>query len=136
MRRHFFSIGRLLLERDQAREIRDNPAWFDVPAPEPVDSSGAWDELLGLLDTRWHPLAAGLRTAGVPPPRDVDWDILVDGRVSGDRAVMVWDGGSAPVVLIEDARFSTNECRSVVASPDADPHEIAVTLHRALVDHA
>jgi hypothetical protein len=48
------------------------------------------NELLNLLDERWYPLANGFRAAGIPAPREVDWDIVIDARVSGQRAVMVW----------------------------------------------
>lgn len=113
MRRHFFSIGRLLLERDQARNIRDNPSWFDVPAPAQADE---WEEIFSLLDPQWHPLAEGLREAGVPAPTDVHWDIPVNGVVSGERAVMLWDSSSGPLLVVEHG--SANGFRYVVVTGD------------------
>lgn len=135
MRRHFFTIGRFLLDRDRAREIRDNPVWFDAPQPAPAATDAdVWGELLELLDARWHALASGLRAEGVPPPRDVDWDILVDGRVSGNRAVMVWDGASGPVLLVENVPQPVNGSRAFSVTPDADPSTVAAQLRGALED--
>lgn len=31
MAKHFFRLGRCLLGRDRARELRDNPKWFVAP---------------------------------------------------------------------------------------------------------
>jgi hypothetical protein len=38
---------------------------------------------LELLSAEWQPLAEGLRTAGVPAPTDVDWDVP-DGPLVGE----------------------------------------------------
>jgi len=32
MRQHFFRLGRILLGKDQARDLRDTPAWYEEPA--------------------------------------------------------------------------------------------------------
>ena len=75
---------------DQARQVRDSLTWFDSPAKESDTAVEQRNELLNLLDERWYPLANGFRAAGIPAPRDVDWDIVIDARVSGQRALMVW----------------------------------------------
>jgi len=128
MGRHFFSIGRLLLDKAQARSIRDNSAWFDAPAHEPEAAADPWEEILSLLDAKWHPLANGLRTSGLPAPKDVDWDILMDGRVSGQKAVMIWDAPEGTVLLIEENTPLPNGTRHVAATTDADPSRVAADI--------
>lgn len=132
MRRHFFSVGRLLLDRERAREIRDQPTWFDAPLEQTGGSpSDSWQELLDLLDPRWHGLATGLRAAGIVAPRDVDGDILIGGRVSGQRAVMMWDGSNGPVLLTEDCNaIAGYTC--IAVTPDSDQANIAQQVRDAL----
>ena len=132
MGRHFFSIGRLLLDKAQARSIRDNSAWFDAPAHEPEAAADPWEEILSLLDAKWHPLANGLRTSGLPAPKDVDWDILMDGRVSGQKAVMIWDAPEGTVLLIEENTPLPNGTRHVAATTDADPSRVAADIRDGL----
>lgn len=114
MRRHFYAIGRILLDRDTARNLRDNPSWFDLP-----DTSGSrneWDDILTLLDSEWHSLANALRQGGIAAPSDVDWDIPVNGRVSGERAIMVWESDSGPLLLVQ--RPAPDSFRYVIATED------------------
>jgi hypothetical protein len=128
MRRHFFSIGRLLLDREEARSIRDNPAWFDSPLPDAAVIVDSWAEIVDLLDEAWHPLAAGLRASGLRPPTDVAWDIIVEGRVSGTQAIMMWDAADGTVLLIEESTAVPNGMRCIVASPNSEASLIATQV--------
>jgi ATP-dependent helicase YprA (DUF1998 family) len=100
MRQHFYRLGRRLVSREKAAHLRDEPNWFEGPAVVSAPATG-WDEILDLLDTKWQPLALGLRDAGLTAPMDVDFDIVEAGRVTGRRAVMIWGQGSAVVGLVE-----------------------------------
>lgn len=132
MRRHFFSIGRLLLNREQARALRDEPEWFETPTAgaETAVSRDEWEETVALLDEQWHMLAHALQNAGVPAPRDVHWDIPVDSRVSGEQAVMVWDADAEPVLLVERMPERINGFRCVPAGQPVE--EVALRVMEAL----
>ena len=77
-----------------------------------------------MLDAVWHPLAQGLRLAGVRSPDEVDWDWLEGGRVSGKRALMMWSTTNGPVVLV-DAAASINAGPNVVT---AEPNSVAPAI--------
>jgi hypothetical protein len=129
MRRHFYSIGRILLDRDQARQIRENPAWFDAPPVSAVPDN--WNEIEGLLDHDWHQLAHALRDAGIVAPDDVDWDIPVNGIVSGERAVMIWQSDAGPLLLVNEA--APNGFRHVVVNDD---YSLVITAVRQMLEEA
>ena len=132
MRRHFFAIGRILLGRDQARDIRENPQWFDAPSDEQANTDDGWDGSLELLDPEWRPLASGLRESGIPVPDDVDWDIVVEGRVSGARAVMMWNTPGRPVILIGEAESIPGGYNAISVDPNSDPAAVGSALRAAL----
>jgi len=132
MRRHFFAIGRILLGRDQARDIRENPQWFDAPSDEQANTDDGWDGSRELLDPEWRPLASGLRESGIPVPDDVDWDIVVEGRVSGARAVMMWNTPGRPVILIGEAESIPGGYNAISVDPNSDPAAIGSALRAAL----
>jgi hypothetical protein len=100
MRSHFYAIGRFLLGRDSASRIREDLSWFEAPPPAAPDP---WEEILSLVPEQWSPLASALRQAGVPAPADADRDIVIDGRVSGRRSILFWDGDRPPLALAERA---------------------------------
>ncbi|MEQ1948806.1 MAG: DEAD/DEAH box helicase [Bryobacteraceae bacterium] len=130
MQQHFFKIGRFLLGRDAAQRLKSDRAWFGTPSESPgaSPSSDAWPEILGLLDSQWHPLAQGLRLAGVRPPDEVDWDWMEDGRVSGKRAVMMWNGLAGIVVVVDSASGIQLSERVVTAQPSTVPAAVAALL--------
>jgi len=133
MRRHFFRIGRHLVGKARAKGLRDDPAWFDSadlssPLEETSAATEGWDECIELLDSSWRPLAEALRSEGVPAPFEVDWEIPVEGRVSGVRALMVWEilGGFAG--LVDSETEPPDDGRWLGARADSDPQEIVNTL--------
>jgi hypothetical protein len=130
MRRHFFRLGRILLGREGANRVRDDVGWFDTPAAAPPSGRSAvdaWVECLELLSAEWQPLAEGLRTAGVPAPTDVDWDVP-DGPLVGEtRAVMVWVFGDEYLALVPPAGATDDE-RLIQVTPQSPANEVAAVL--------
>jgi hypothetical protein len=129
MRQHFFRIGRFLLGKDAAQRIRDDSSWhrspenvFDAP------SKDAWTEVLGLLDSPWHPLAQGLRLAGLRSPDEVDWDWIEAGKVSGKRALMMWSTNTGPAVLVDAASGIGPGSNIVIAEPNSTPGAVVALL--------
>src|SRR5262249_61283224 len=104
MARHFYRLARVLLGREKARDLRNDVSWFDAvrqttasAAEEPV-----WEEILTLLEPVWHPLARGIRDAGLPVPADAYWDLMDSGRVTGQQALMVWHQAGVTVALVPE----------------------------------
>jgi ATP-dependent helicase YprA (DUF1998 family) len=139
MAKHFYRLGRLLLDRERAATLRDDPSWFEEsPAiiPDNVTPSG-WDEAIELLDEEWKELATGLRNAGIQPPNEVHWDILINGRVTDRQAVMMWQQENGIVALVEDAQLEMgNNIQIIEVSPSSLPAEMAVLLRKYLKDQA
>ena len=138
MRQHFFRLGRSLLGKDRASAIRDDASWFEAAVqehrsehPPPIAGDG-WDEVFALLDERWVPLVRGLRDAGVPAPDEVDWDILREGRVSGERAVVAWVQRPPFVALVETDLASTSAGCFVKVTPASVASEVAAAVVAAL----
>jgi hypothetical protein len=146
MREHFFRLGRALLGRDPALLVRDDRSWFTgpdqtaisravsaSPAGVPNDrtaSIDAWPECIGLLDPRWRALAQALRSAGIPSPTDVDWEIPIGGRVADRRAVMVWQEAGDYIALVADGATTPAQ---VAVSPDSDAAALAEILWQKLL---
>ena len=85
---------------DQAQE---KPVSEPAGSAKSADESDPWDEIIDLLDGPWQGIAKYFKDHGVPVPEDVDVDLLVSGRVSEVKAVMLWknnigivDGGIHP----------------------------------------
>ena len=138
MRQLFFRLGRSLLGKERATAIRDDASWFDAAVqehrsehPPPLAGDG-WDEVFALLDEPWLLLARGLRDAGAPVPDEVDWDILREGRVSGDRAVLAWAQRPPFVALVEKDFPSTGAGCFVKVSPASGAAEVAAAVVAAL----
>jgi hypothetical protein len=142
MRNHLFRLAKVLIGRDPAILVRDNPTWFVAPSAQPftppkamntqqdaVPAPSIWDECIELLDPTWKPLADGLRTHGIPSPTDVDWEIMVNGRVGRRRAVMVWLTPDAYVALVGDHATTPAE---IEISPSSDPSALSAILQPRL----
>ena len=82
---------------------RDAPAemiFLPLPAGQPA-STGGWEEIRDLLDPAWWPWAAAIEAAGLPAPDDVHLDLPINGRVSGDSALMFWSGTHRGLALMD-----------------------------------
>jgi RAD3-like DEAD/DEAH box helicase/uncharacterized protein DUF1998/helicase-like protein len=135
MREKFWRLARMLMGKDRATKIREDASWFEEAVarhasdhPPPSLGSG-WNEILALLDEAWIPLATGLRDAQVPVPDNAHDDILVDGRVSTHKAILMWAQAAPFVALIDsELAFDEKHGRLFRVSPDSDPLEVAAAL--------
>ena len=84
------------LPRDLAAETV-----FPPQPAGPSDAATSWDEIRDLLDPAWWPWAEAIEAAGLPAPDDVHLDLPVNGRVSGDSALMFWSGHRRSVALMD-----------------------------------
>ncbi len=138
MKQLFFRLGRSLLGKEKATALRDDASWFEAAVeehrsehPPPIAGDG-WDEVFALLDGPWLPLARGLKDAGVPVPDEVDWDILREGRVSGERAILAWAQRPPFVALVDTDLASTGAGCFVKVSPASLAAEVALAVVTAL----
>lgn len=135
MREKLARLARILLGKERAAQIRDDTSWFEEARaahasdhPPPSLGSG-WIEILALLDEKWHALATGLRDAGVPVPDDADADLLVDGRVAPQKAVLLWAQATPFVALVDaDVAIDEKHGRVVKVEPESDPTALAAAL--------
>jgi hypothetical protein len=92
MRRHFARLGRVLGGKERASQLKRDVSWYAEPQlDEPEREDQAWDEALDLLGESYEEIVNELMEAGVPPPSDVHWDLVIEDRVSGKKAIMVWE---------------------------------------------
>ncbi|WP_221091406.1 hypothetical protein [Deinococcus aquaedulcis] len=70
-----------------------------APAGLPAAPAG-WDELWGLMNPRFYPLAQALAALGVPVPDDVHVDMMQGHQVRG-AAIMMWGQPPSAVVVCE-----------------------------------
>lgn len=135
MRDKFGRIARMLLGKERAAQIREDVSWFDAAVlahasdhPPPLLGDG-WPEILALLDEEWRPLATALQDKGVPAPDDAHADLLIGGRVSEHKAILLW-AQATPFVALVGADLSLEEGRGRVlrVAPDIDPAPIVAAL--------
>ena len=142
MRRHFGRLGRILVGKDRAREIREDPEWFNAVAPPvahaasselaivhvpegddsgaPADTASGWGLFADLLGDDWSGLLEALESAGVPVPNDALWDLSRDGRVSGDKALLVWKRPERPLALVGVEVASTDADAEIIVLGDLE----------------
>jgi hypothetical protein len=84
--------------------------------------------VLGLLDSPWHPLAQGLRLAGLRSPDEVDWDWVESGKVSGKRALMMWSTKAGQTLLVDAASGIGPGPNIVTAEPTSVPAAVVALL--------
>jgi ATP-dependent helicase YprA (DUF1998 family) len=133
---HFRRIGRLLLGKQGAARLEQDTGWYSFgnDAVRNDDVVDAWDEMLGLAREPWRPLLEGLRTAGIPPPHDVDWDLPASGRVSGVQAIAVWNPDGQWVALVDAGIVERGDRDRVLAvNPGVTPADLADELRDRLV---
>ncbi|HRI71342.1 MAG TPA: hypothetical protein PK156_44220 [Polyangium sp.] len=133
-----YRLGRILLGKTKAEALRDEPSWFDAALREhrsehpPAPEGGGWDEIVTLLDGPWYALARGLANAGLPVPDQVDWDIIRQGRVTGQRATMAWTQQSPFVALVSGLVEAVIGGQFVTVTPESDPVEVAAQVRSLL----
>jgi hypothetical protein len=108
MAQHFHSLGRILLGKERAKSIRDNPEWFDtVNSP----SLGDLDDLLSLFDAEWHPLVQSLiaiEGISLEPGGDVPNQDAVVGTYlfeisNGNQTICVLDAHATNGAIVQQA---------------------------------
>lgn len=102
----------------------NSPDPVEAPLPHPDD----WSELYDLLDPAWVEWARALAAAGVPAPSDVHVDLPVQGRVSGQSALMLWARPGRDVILTE----TPAPVSSLTVHLDDDPNDVARRLQPLL----
>jgi hypothetical protein len=133
MARHFYRLARVLLGKDKARDLRHDASWFDAAmqtTAAPSAAETAWDDVLLLLEQPWHPIARGLRDAGLPPPDEAYWDLMDNGRVTGQQALMVWHCTAGSVALVPEGEEVSLAGGHLVPVTPASPVDAVVAYLR------
>ena len=106
MRDVMAQIGRALVGRSKARELKEDTRWFcpaNPPPPEPQTQSDddAWNEIIQLSDPLWSNFVQRMRERDFPPPDDVEAE-LVDaaGNVTGETAAFLWRRDNQPAIVV------------------------------------
>lgn len=128
-------LARLLIGKEAATRLKEDTSWFDLVSASAGGGVAAegdeWESLLELVEEQWRPLLEGLRAQGVPAPDDADWDVPIGGRVSGEKAVVVWRPGARFVALVGKAlEGAAGEWREV--APESEPGEVAAWVRLKL----
>lgn len=112
------------------RESTSSPGMSQVTGVRPViaPASGGWEEVRELLDPVWWPWADAIAAAGLPAPDDVHLDLPVNGRVSGDSALMFWSGSKRGVALVDEVGEGTARVDAVVVHHGDDPQAAVQAL--------
>ncbi|WP_407538646.1 UvrD-helicase domain-containing protein [Deinococcus radiomollis] len=113
------------LPRETSAETGFTP--FSVGQATPVSSG--WEEIRELLDSAWWPWTDAIEAAGLPAPDDVHLDLPVNGRVSGDSALMFWSGNRKGLALMDADSAGTPGIDAVLVRRGDDP-EVAVQALR------
>jgi hypothetical protein len=135
MARHFYRLARELLGREKARDLRNDVSWFDAVRQTTTSTAveHEWEEILTLLEPVWHPLARGIRDAGLPAPADAYWDLMDGGRVTGQQALMVWRQADGTVALVPEGEAVTmTGCHLMAVTPLSPIDEVVAFLQRRL----
>jgi hypothetical protein len=120
---------------ENARDLR--PAVFGSEATPCPDTSmameRAWADILALLEPAWQPLARGVCAAGLPAPVDAYWDLMDNGRVTGQQALLVWEGATARVALVPaGGQVSAAGMHLLAVTPTSPVQDIVTFLRRHL----
>lgn len=146
MTRHMRNIAQCLSGREAARALRDDDSWFDAPpvkdapqTPSPRTAPAkdkSWQDIELLMPSVWMPLVQALIDAGLPGPDKVGEDIIINGRVSDARTLLVWHRGGQHIALVEESVLQSAEqagFRALIARPDAqDLGSLIATLREYL----
>src|SRR5688572_801044 len=115
-------IGAGLLRRFDLAPSDTEAAALDVVLEQ-------WNDLRDWVDPEYLPLFDELKTRGLPPPTDADYELTWRGRVSDGVAVLYWDNDGAPVGLCREGVQADN-LSVVQANPDAVAEAVAAELQR------
>jgi hypothetical protein len=103
-----------------------------TPCPD-THTASAWDDILALLEPVWHPLARGVCAAGLPAPADAYWDLMDNGRVTGQHALLVWEGAAGQVALVPaGAQVPAAGMHVLPVTPTSPLQEVVTFLRRHL----
>jgi len=122
MAQTFFKLGKVLLGRERAAELRENTYWF-----EPVDQTLNID--LSLFDTDWHPLICAVAKTGVVV--EPGEDVSQNGQVIGTALAIVRLGERTLYLL--DAQSPGCQAVQAVLQAQGQP---ALVLYRNDLDAA
>lgn len=122
MAKHFFRLGRILIGKQQATTIRDNPDWFEASA----DTTTPTELDLSLFDDIWHELIESLaRTDGITV--EAGEDVAVNGRVIGTylaevsqngRTIRLLDAADPNCAKLQQV-FQSQNIPALAVEPDA-----------------
>lgn len=115
-------IGAGLLRRFELDAADIDAAALDVVVEQ-------WNELRDWIDPEYLPLFDELKTCGLPPPTDADYELTWRGRVSDGVAVLYWENDGSPVGLCREGVQADN-LSVVQANPDAIGEAVAAELRR------
>jgi ATP-dependent helicase YprA (DUF1998 family) len=131
-------IGRALVGRSRAKELKEDTSWFVGSDKSPSSETGAeeaaeWAEILQLVDPLWKTFASRMMELELPPPTDVDVDLVdEEGKVTGEVAPFVWkrDGQADLAVL------ARTEVKETDPLPVRGSYIVVYADHSSLVDEA
>jgi hypothetical protein len=111
MRDVMAQIGRALVGRQKARELKEDTSWFVCDEPPPSEPQAqsvddVWNEIIQLTDPLWADFVQRMRERDLPPPDDVDAEMVdASGKVTGETAAFLWRRDNQPdlVVVAEPA---------------------------------
>lgn len=144
MTKHFYKLGRILVGKEKASALRDDPKWFETTtskesstenAEDTEDIEGtrniAWASIFELLDDEWKPLAQGLKALNIPAPEEVDWDIILNSKVTEYKAIMKWQQGQRPLLIIENSKIDLgNTYHLIKVSASSKPEQVAAKIRK------
>ena len=133
MAKYFYRIGKILIGKSKAKDIRDHPTWFETSAP--FNTTNNWTEAIAEIDWSlfepiWLPILKTLaHTEGIAI--DVGLDIDDDGQVigtcvaqviKGDRILLMIDQNQSSAFKLQQVLNQQNRPSIAVdpKSPDAD----------------
>jgi hypothetical protein len=119
---HLVQLAYTLSRTQVVEEIQDDHSWYDdavdrveetqantAEAAEPnqaesnEEQSDGWEFIKEIVGDEWHDLADALIEAGVPEPDECLQGLKKDGRVSGAKAVFLWESQSPTVAVVSSS---------------------------------
>lgn len=101
----WYDEARAMLTGDSSRDI--TPEDEREPQDSPESGTDWWSKYGDWLGEDWRELVAALRELDIPAPRDILCGLLIKGKVSDIRALMVW-GDEPQGVVVVDEKFHSD----------------------------